>query len=138
MRTAGPGHRVSYKARDQTAAIITRWLTDPARYTEVAGTLADIVSHYADQHGPDGWRVIVDQWLQSPAFGGSGFRVCYRLFYSRSEHYNPDWADQTTQMPKVQHSIRVPDLRQSSLTPDQSSHVSRGRFGSDFFGGVYE
>jgi len=73
------------------AAIITRWVTAPDRYTEVAETLASIVSGYADQHGPGGWRAIADQWLQSPTFGGSGFRACYRLFYSRSEHYSPDW-----------------------------------------------
>jgi hypothetical protein len=43
------------------------------------------------EHGLDSWRAIADQWLQTPAFGGSGFRACYRLFYSRSEHYNPNW-----------------------------------------------
>jgi hypothetical protein len=71
------------------AAIITRWVMDRARYTEVAETLADIVSCYADRHGPDGWHMVADQWLQSPAFCGSGFRACYRLLHSRSEHYDP-------------------------------------------------
>jgi hypothetical protein len=74
------------------AAIISRWVTDPVRYTEVAETLADIVSYHADQYGADGWRAIADQWLQSSAIGRSGYRsACYRLFHSRSEHYNPDW-----------------------------------------------
>lgn len=90
-RAAGPSHRVNSDARDQMAAIITRWVTAPDRYTEVAETLASIASGYADQHGPGGWRAIADQWLQSPTFGGSGLRACYRLFYSRSEHYHPDW-----------------------------------------------
>jgi hypothetical protein len=92
MRAAGPGRRVHRKARDKMAAVITRWVTDPDRYTEVAETLAYIVSSYADQHGPDGWRMIADQWLQSSAFGGGGFRACYRLLYSRSEHYDPSLA----------------------------------------------
>jgi hypothetical protein len=91
MRAAGPGRRVHREARDEMAAtIITRWVTDPARYTEVAETLAGIVSCYADQHGRDGWHLVADHWLHSPTFGGSGFRTCYRLFYSRSQHMRSD------------------------------------------------
>ena len=88
-RAAGPSRRVHREARDQMADVVTRWVTNPGQYTEVAETLASIVSCYADQLGPDGWRAIADQWLQSPAFGGSGFAACYRLLYSRSEHYDP-------------------------------------------------
>jgi hypothetical protein len=62
---------------------------NPDRYTDVAETLADIVSGYADHHESNGWRVIADQWLQSTTFGGAGFRACYRLLYSQSEHYDP-------------------------------------------------
>lgn len=93
MRAPAPSRRVHPGARDQMAAIISRWVTNPARYTEVAATLADIVSYHADQYAADGWSVIADQWLQSPAaIGNSGYKsACYRLFYSRSEHFNPDW-----------------------------------------------
>jgi hypothetical protein len=89
MRAAGPSRRVHREARDQMADVVTRWVTNPARYTEIAETLASIVSSYADQVGPAGWRVIADQWLQSPTFGDPGFTACYRLLYSRSEHYDP-------------------------------------------------
>lgn len=89
---AVPSRRVDHEARDQIAAVITRWVTDPARYTEVAETLANIVSGYADRHGADGWRKIADQWLQPAAFPRAGFIVCYRLLYSRSEHYDSSWA----------------------------------------------
>jgi hypothetical protein len=89
MRAAGPSRRVHREARDQLAAVIIRWVTGPDRYTEVAETLASIASSYADQHGAIGWRTIADQWLQSPTYDGSGFVACYRLLYSRSEHYAP-------------------------------------------------
>jgi hypothetical protein len=58
MRAAGPSRRVHREARDQMASVVTRWVTNPGRYTEVAETLAGIVSCYADQLGPGGWRVI--------------------------------------------------------------------------------
>lgn len=90
-RADGPGRRVDRAARDGMAAVIMRWVTDPARYTEVAETLAWIVSRHADRHGADGWRKIADQWLQPSAFGGEDFRNCYGLFYSRSEHHNAGW-----------------------------------------------
>ena len=61
----------------------------PDRYTEVAETLASIVSSHADQHGADGWRAIADQWLQPQALSRADFATCYRLLYSRSEHYDP-------------------------------------------------
>jgi hypothetical protein len=35
--------------------------------------------------------MIADRRLQHPVF--DGFGACYRLFYSRSEHYNLEWAD---------------------------------------------
>jgi hypothetical protein len=90
-RTGDISRRVHRKARDQIAAIITGWVTNPERYTEVAETLACIVSRHADQYGLEGWRMIADRRLERPAF--EGFGACYRLFYSRSEHYNLDWAD---------------------------------------------
>lgn len=91
LEAKGPGHRVDRDARDGMATIIMRWVTDPARYTEVAETLAWIVSQHADQHGADGWRRIADQWLQPSALIGEDFRNCYRLFYSRSERHNTGW-----------------------------------------------
>lgn len=42
--------------------MIVRWVTDPKRFTEVAATLAETVSSYADANG--GWKAIADQWLQ--------------------------------------------------------------------------
>jgi hypothetical protein len=86
-RAAGPVRRVNKEVRDQMAAMILRWVTDPARFTEVAETLAAVVSAYADEiHGPDGWRMIADQWLQPGGLAAEDTRNCYRLFYSLSEH----------------------------------------------------
>lgn len=55
-REAGPVRRVDKAARDAMAAIIWRWVTDPARYTEVAETLASVVSRYADEQARPGGR----------------------------------------------------------------------------------
>jgi hypothetical protein len=40
--------------------ILYRWTTDPDRFTEVAGTLAAVVSEYADST-ERGWADIADQ-----------------------------------------------------------------------------
>lgn len=86
-RAAGPVKRVDKTARDAMAAIIWQWVTSPDRYTELAETLAYVVSDHADeQHGPDGWARIADQWLQPGGPSREGFRACYGLLYSRSEH----------------------------------------------------
>ena len=62
--------------------MITRWVTDPNRYTEVAESLAFEISSYCDNTaGPDGWRHVADQWFQ-PAMAERDFRNCYRLLYS--------------------------------------------------------
>jgi len=90
MRAAGPAKRVSAEARDGLAAIFRRWVTSPGRYTEVAETLASIVSRYADETaGPGGWRAVADQWLQPGALSAADGRDCYNLLYSRSEHHDP-------------------------------------------------
>lgn len=86
-RKAGPARRVDKAARDAMAAVIWRWVTDPARYTELAETLAAVVSRYADDRfGGDGWARIADQWLQPHSLARADFSQCYRLFYSLSEH----------------------------------------------------
>lgn len=89
LRAAGPVRRADKVARDAMAAIIWRWVTDPARFTELAETLAFVVSKYADDHhGADGWRQVADQWLQPGALDRENFSACYRLLYSQSEHYD--------------------------------------------------
>jgi hypothetical protein len=86
-RAAGPSKRVNASVRDQLAAILHQWVTGPGRFTEVAETLASVVSRYADETGGrDGWRMIADQWLQPRGLAQETFSVCYRLFYSLSEH----------------------------------------------------
>jgi len=88
-RAAGPGRRVDVRARDLMADMIYRWVTDPARFTEVAETLASVVSSYADERaGADGWRQIADQWLQPGGLAQETFSVCYRLLYSLSAHFD--------------------------------------------------
>jgi hypothetical protein len=87
-RDAGPSSRVDKTTRDAMTEIIWRWVTDPARYTEVAGNLASIVSSYADtRYGPAGWRAVADQWLQPDSIARDDFTRCYRLLYSQSEHF---------------------------------------------------
>ena len=64
--------------------MIVRWVTDPASYTEVAATLAETVSSYADEHG--GWKAIADRWLQPGGLDEEGVYVTTHLLYSQSEH----------------------------------------------------
>lgn len=81
--------RVDTAARDGLAATVTGWVTDENRYTEVAETLAFLVSSHADQaHGPAGWKRIADQWLQPGGVDAHGFRTCYGLLYSQSAHFD--------------------------------------------------
>jgi hypothetical protein len=86
-RAAGPSKRVHASAREGVAAIVHRWVTDPARYTEVAETLAGIVSSYCDGQ-PESWKAAADQWLQPGGLAQAHFSACYRLFYSRSDHFD--------------------------------------------------
>jgi len=86
-RAAGPRRRVDVDVRAQLVEVFRRWVSDPDRYTEVAETLAAEVSGYADRHGPTGWAVIADQWLQPGGLAAADFRTCYGLLYSRSEHF---------------------------------------------------
>lgn len=89
LRAAGPSKRVDKVARDAMAAIIWRWVADPERYTELAETLASVVSRYADErYGAGGWAKVADQWLQPFGMAHADFLTCYRLFYSLSEHFN--------------------------------------------------
>jgi hypothetical protein len=89
-RAAGPSPRVDAAARAAMAEIIHRWVTDPARYTEVAETLASVVSRYCDDKaGAEGWRAVADQWLQPGGLAQQAFSTCYRLFYSLSAHFDP-------------------------------------------------
>lgn len=93
-RAAGPVARVDRAARDRMAAVIAAWTqeTESGRYVEVAETLAAIVSRYADDtHGPDGWARIADQWQQPDArMPDKETPSLYRLFYSLSQHFDPD------------------------------------------------
>jgi hypothetical protein len=87
-RAGGPKKRVDKAARDTLAAILRQWVTDPARYTEVAANLAAVVSTYCDTVGPHGWTAVADQWLQPRSLAHDTFAMCYRLFYSTSQHYD--------------------------------------------------
>lgn len=103
-RAASPSSRVHHEARDVMAGIFRRWVTDEHRYTEVAETLAFLVSHHADStaYGGEGvrvaddpeslagWKTVADQHLQPASLSRRDFVTCYRLFYSRSAHFNPD------------------------------------------------
>lgn len=90
-RAAGPSKRVDPDVRAELAEVFTRWVTGPARYTEVAETLAGEVSRYCDDTaGPDGWRMVADQWLQSGGLAVTDFRNCYHLLYSQSQHLDPN------------------------------------------------
>ncbi|HEY3514595.1 MAG TPA: hypothetical protein VGL36_35775 [Kribbella sp.] len=87
LRAAGPSKRVDPDVRAALAEMLTGWVTGPARYTEVAETLAAEVSRYCDDTaGPDGWRAVADQWLQPGGRAVTDFRRCYHLLYSQSEH----------------------------------------------------
>lgn len=56
MRRTGPNpKRVHREARDQIAVVLRRWVASEDRYTEVAETLAALVSEFADeQYGAEG------------------------------------------------------------------------------------
>lgn len=102
-RALGPSKRVDRESRDTIAGVIRRWVTDPARYTEVAATLAYLVSTYSDEtayggeedvrlvddpHGLLGWKTVADQWIQPDRLPSQDFVSCYRLLYSQSAHFN--------------------------------------------------
>jgi hypothetical protein len=81
--------RVDLAAMDALAAIFTRWVTGPDRYTEVAETLASLVSGYADrEHGADGWKRVADQWLQPGGLAQADFSAAYRWLYSQSQYFD--------------------------------------------------
>lgn len=88
-RAHGPHRRVDAAVRDDLAAILERWVTDPDGYTEVAENLSGLVSGFADeQFGADGWTCIADQWLNpGAALHNTETDMLYRLFYSHSQHY---------------------------------------------------
>lgn len=89
-RAAGPVRRVHKPARDAIAAMLHRWVTDPDRYTEVAATLASVVSSWCDDTaGRRGWEAVADQWLMPGGMAHQTFSECYRLLYSVSAHYDP-------------------------------------------------
>lgn len=92
MRSTGPNpKRVHREARDHIAAVLRGWVASEDRYTEVAENLAHLVSWYADEtYGDQGWKNLADQWLQPGSLATDNFRVCYRLLYSVSEHFNSD------------------------------------------------
>jgi hypothetical protein len=86
-RAAGPGKRVHAAIRVLMAEMFWRWVTDPHRFTEVAETLAAVVSSYCDEQ-ETGWKAVADQWLQPGGLAQADFSMCYRLFYSLSEHFD--------------------------------------------------
>jgi hypothetical protein len=79
--------RVDGAARDALGRVILRWVTGPDRYTEVADTLACVVSSFAHEHG--GWRAVADQWLQPGGLARDDFTSTYRLLYSHAPDFNP-------------------------------------------------
>jgi hypothetical protein len=86
-RAGGPSSRVHATAQAHMTLTFWQWVTGPDRYTEVAETLAAIVSSYCDAQEA-GWKAVADQWLQPSALAKDDFRACYRLFYSTSEHFD--------------------------------------------------
>lgn len=86
-RAAGPARRVHADVRAGLAAMFGRWVVGPDRYTEVAATLAYVVSSYCDETG-GGWHAVADQWLMPGGLAQDDFSNCYRLFYSLSEHFD--------------------------------------------------
>jgi hypothetical protein len=87
-RAAGPVQRVDPAAREVLVGVLRRWVTDPERYTELAETLAVVVSDYCDDTaGPSGWRIVADQWLQPGALAHDHYSRCHGLFYSVSAHF---------------------------------------------------
>lgn len=82
----GKPSRIHEDACAGITAVLYRWCTDPARFTEVAETLAATVSRFADEHG--GWRAIADQWLQPGALDHEGVRLTYGLFYSLGRDFD--------------------------------------------------
>lgn len=88
-RAGGPSKRVDAGVRDVLAGMFLRWVSDPERFTEVAETLAFAVSCYCDDTaGTGGWRAVADQWLQPGGLAQETSSMCYRLFYSLSEHFD--------------------------------------------------
>ena len=79
--------RVHPAVQERMAAMFWRWVTGPDRYTEVAETLAAVVSSYCDQREA-GWKAVADQWLQPGGLAQGDFSTCYRLLYSHSEHFD--------------------------------------------------
>lgn len=87
LRAAGPSKRVDRAVHHELTVMLTRWVTGPDRYTEVAETLAGVVSSYADDTaGPAGWAAIADQWLQPGGLARDSFVNCYVLLYDRSQY----------------------------------------------------
>lgn len=81
--------RVDADAKGRIARVLDRWVHDPAGYVEVAETLAAIVSGIADEHGPDGWKHVADQWLQPGGMAEADTRVAVNLLHSQSPHHQP-------------------------------------------------
>jgi hypothetical protein len=81
--------RVHPAVQERMAAMFWRWVTGPGRYTEVAETLASVVSSYCDQQ-ETGWKAVADQWLQPGGLAQADFSTCYRLLYSHSEHFDTE------------------------------------------------
>lgn len=89
---AGVGFAAEAAARPRFCAgcarmVLLRWVIDPARFTDVAETLAFVVSRYADEHG--GWPAVADQRLQPGALDQEGVHVTYSLLYSSSKDFDP-------------------------------------------------
>lgn len=78
--------RIHEPSRQVITDMIVRWVTDPDQYTEVAETLAGVVSRYADEHG--GWKAVADQWLQPGSLDDEGVRVTTHLLYSQSQRFD--------------------------------------------------
>lgn len=80
--------RVHAGSRQVIAELLTRWATDPERYTELTETLAGEFSAVADEAG--GWAAVADQWLQSRSLAADDAAAAYRYLMSASAHFDPD------------------------------------------------
>jgi len=73
-------------SKDAITEVLERWIDGPGPYTEVAASLAGIVSVLADEHGPQGWRAVADQWLQPGGMAVEDTALCRGLLYSASQY----------------------------------------------------
>lgn len=79
--------RVADGPRDALVEVLTRWITGPDSYVELAANLAGIVAEVADESGRDGWAAVADDGFRRAA--GHDAETAYGLLYSQSLFFTP-------------------------------------------------